>query len=305
MTAGSSDRRRAVSLPVFGVMVMVLAAFGAAGWLRRPSVPEPQVVRFTHPAPSEGAVTEMEVSPDGSVVLFQLSPDDATWIRRLDENEARRLPSRGFLPRFSPTGDEMVTIERSTPSAFIITPVDGGPVRRPTNSIEVHPDYLWGADGYFYMSGIPGGMVRFREQDQVVDTLLTDSDGWPEALLPDGSALASSERGCTGVHAADDVVQRAPDRSPSVSGGGSRSRSFRPSSVPSDSTRARTCVRAVRRTPGCQRSMRRWSELRCAGRRALIDCAAWDRWDQGRTKHGGWSASSASAKSRATIFARR
>jgi serine/threonine-protein kinase len=188
MTARSSDNRRAVSLPVFGAMIAVLAAVGAAGWLRRAGVPEPQVVRFTHPLPSDGALSAIEVSPDGSEVLYQLLPDDATWIRRFDENEARPLPSRGFNPRFSPAGAELVTVERSTPWAYIITPVDGGPVRRPTNGIDAHPDYLWGADGYFYMSGIPGGMVRFREQDQVVDTL-TDSDGWPEALLPDGSGL--------------------------------------------------------------------------------------------------------------------
>ena len=184
---------------------VVLLAAGAAGGIAttRKSPPTPRMVRFAIPV--AGAVNGLDVSTDGSQVLYR--SEGNALIRALDSDSARVL-AFGVTrePRLSPDGRSVLG---GAEDVIVLADVAGGQPR-PVVRTEPLGRGIWGHDGFVYFDRA-GGLARIAVTGGSVDTLLrADPSGRaiiPMEAMPDGrSLLVLLAVGTSASSAATDTV---------------------------------------------------------------------------------------------------
>jgi eukaryotic-like serine/threonine-protein kinase len=182
-------------------LLAVLA--GTAAVRERLSRPVPQVVRvplgwLDGEGPVPGAA--FALSPDGFHLVY-MGPDEALWLRRLDQLQAAKLPGTtgAAEPFFSPDGTQVGFFAEES---LRVVSLAGGTVRTLVrDSVDIFGG-AWGEDGDIYFSTHGGSIARVRETGgpiEVVsraDTARGDlSYAWMD-LLPGGEhALVAILRG--------------------------------------------------------------------------------------------------------------
>jgi eukaryotic-like serine/threonine-protein kinase len=184
--AAGAGPHRGVRSGVFAAAAAALAIVAAVGWLREPPVPERTVARFTIDA--EGMTRGIEVSPDGSDVLFASSASGMR-LRPLDGDSVVTVPYRATNGRISPDGRRLLgTLVNGD---IIVADLRGGASRviarqRPGGEV------VWGHDGFVYFT-MDGILARVPEAGGAIDTLIPrDSVNRrlvPKDALPDGRTL--------------------------------------------------------------------------------------------------------------------
>jgi eukaryotic-like serine/threonine-protein kinase len=179
--------RGGVPVPLFaGALALFLgaAAFAAVGWMRTPER-DAQVIRFTQPVPAGTHAQSLDVSPDGSTIVFS---DDITlnfYVRALDEDTATQLGQGVGWLRFSPSGRDVIG---STGSEVKVIPLGGGPMR--TFDGALGPTIAVGPDGSVYGGGA-AGVLRIMQADGSQDTLRTGGERvvYPQEVMPGGRGI--------------------------------------------------------------------------------------------------------------------
>jgi len=185
-----------------GAIGLVLAG-SVGGWLWRGPEPAPKLVRFSIPV--TGNVNGLDVSSDGSQVLFRSGGN--ALIRSLDDDSPRAVaPGVTREPRLSPDGRSVLG---GAEDVIVLVDLAGGQPR-PVVRTEPLSRAIWGHDGFVYFDR-SGGLARIAVTGGSVDTLLrADPSGraiMPMEALPDGrSLLVLLAVGTAAASAATDTV---------------------------------------------------------------------------------------------------
>jgi serine/threonine-protein kinase len=181
------------------VLTAVLAAF-AGWWLTRSEPPAAaEVVRFDIELPEGRGFRnlipgEITISPDGSALVFVAG--DQLWMRTLDNSEAQPLRNTqdAWDPFFSPDGRQLGFAAQRQ---LMKIAIDGGPVTTlgPVTGQAGDGPY-WGEDGYIYVAGEPGGIIRYPGEggaaELAIPTEAGEDTGGPQ-LLPGGEWVLYTE----------------------------------------------------------------------------------------------------------------
>ena len=184
MPARAKAGPRRVLAMALGVIGLVSAG-SLGGWLLHDTGPAPPMVRFGIPV--TGAVNGLDVSTDGTQVLFR--SEGSAHLRRLDDDSARAVaPGATREPRLSPDGKSVLG---GAEDVIGLVDVAGGQPR-PVVRAEPLSRAIWGQDGFVYFDRA-GGLARIAVSGGPVDTLLRgDPRGRAIILmeaLPDGRSL--------------------------------------------------------------------------------------------------------------------
>jgi len=184
--------RRGVPIPLVAVGMGLLGLIAWVGWQRGPTATEPQLVQFTIPVPPGGDVSSLDVSADGSRILFSDVTAHASYVRTLAEDSLRPISAPGVRLRLSPDG--LSTVGPTQSLELVVTALQGG-ASRTLGTLNPLDEAIWGSDGYIYFE-LGGGLARVSVEGGPVDTLIAaDSTGVyhrPHDVLPDGRGVLVS-----------------------------------------------------------------------------------------------------------------
>jgi len=187
-----SAARRGVPVPLAAGGMGVLALLAWGGWQRGPETPEAQPVRFAIPVPAGGVVASLDVSADGSRVLFSDVTAHASYLRMLADDSLRQITAPGVRLRFAPDGQS--TVGPTQGLELVVTALQGG-ASRTLGKLNPLDEAIWGNDGYIYFE-LGGGLARMPAEGGQVDTLIVgDSSGVyhrPHDVLPGGRGVVVS-----------------------------------------------------------------------------------------------------------------
>ena len=186
----SAPRRNPVPTIVSAVLASIATAL--AFWALSP--PEPRSVkRFSILFPDIDYVTDVNISPDGSHLVFQGPSFEQLYLRRLDELEARPIPGTegAFSSFFSPDGR---WVGFYSDGKLQKVSLSGGP---PVTlyATEARAEGSWGPDDTIVFGSMGKGLSRVSAGGGTPTILTTlDREGgetghrWPE-VLPGGKAV--------------------------------------------------------------------------------------------------------------------
>jgi eukaryotic-like serine/threonine-protein kinase len=179
--------RRGVPLWLFAGVTVSLVGLAAAALLHRPERPPGQVARFHENG--RGIIRQVDVSPDGSRVVFHAVQIGSLWIRALDADSAEPLAAAPLLPyRISPDNETILGV---TDNGDLVTESLDGTARTLAH-LGPQATAIWGGHGFVYFE-VGGGLARTPSGGGPIDTLIAaDSDGGrqtPMDALPDGRTL--------------------------------------------------------------------------------------------------------------------
>jgi serine/threonine-protein kinase len=179
-------RRRPPTWQLAAAVIVMLGSGAAIGIAAtRKELPDAQMVRFTIPV--SGDVGGLDVSTDGSQVLFRTGGN--SLLRDLDDDSARAVaPGVTREPRLSPDGRSVLG---GAEDVIVLADIAGGQPK-PVVRTEPLSRAVWGHDGFVYFDRA-GGLARIAVTGDAVDTLWrTDASGRaiiPMEALPDGRSL--------------------------------------------------------------------------------------------------------------------
>jgi serine/threonine-protein kinase len=209
--AGPVWRRAAPHAATLLIGAGLVALAGSMFW------PEPRaaptVSRFAMSIPrGPSVIPSVSISRDGSTVGFAVEESRQIYVRKLDEFDARPVPStQGDASSlcFSPDGTWIAYV---TGNEIRTVPLEGGAAQTVAEVPGSFADCDWGDDGNIYVSNRVG-IVRVAENGGQAQTIAAvDADRQADAtyespeLLPGGTQLLFTVWGTTGPDSIDVAV---------------------------------------------------------------------------------------------------
>ena len=170
----------ASKLPWVAAIVLGIVVAGVAGWILRPTDPQPVAARFYHELP-EGQVFTREgrglvaVSPDGSQIVYVANSQ--LYLRNLDELEAHSIQGTDVDPTspfFSPDGEWVGYYSTSDRQLKKIATIGGAPVTLYDATLPFGAS--WGS-GDTVVYGQPEGIMGVSANTGVAELVIPTEKG--------------------------------------------------------------------------------------------------------------------------------
>ena len=170
----------ASKLPWVAAIVLGIVVAGVAGWILRPTDPQPVAARFYHELP-EGQVFTREgrglvaVSPDGSQIVYVANSQ--LYLRNLDELEAHSIQGTDVDPTspfFSPDGEWVGYYSTSDRQLKKIATIGGAPVTLYDATLPFGTS--WGS-GDTVVYGQPEGIMGVSANTGVAELVIPTEKG--------------------------------------------------------------------------------------------------------------------------------
>ncbi|UCC25237.1 MAG: serine/threonine-protein kinase, partial [Gemmatimonadales bacterium] len=176
-------------------------------WLRPTTVPPPVPRSFAVDVGDHTLRSDLVISPDGSALAYYVG-QEGLFVRSIDEPEFRLIHEHGLYPTFSPDGEWIAVVDRSSDPIrrLIRIPVAGGTPVTILESDSLGPfDPYWGADDTIvFLSLAGGGTYRVPAFGTATPEKISSFTGRNPTLLPDGSGvLLTPAQQSTSLHLLD------------------------------------------------------------------------------------------------------